>query len=73
MNCPIVAYDGRSSTGAFGSMIFSPYSKNRPTPRKGHRALQKVVDEMENRYDFSSGARNIAGFNAKVAEHNSLR
>ena len=41
-------------------------------PRKASRALQKVVDEMENRYDLFSkvGARNIAGYNAKVAEYN---
>ncbi|WP_149555803.1 DNA translocase FtsK [Streptococcus cristatus] len=41
-------------------------------PRKASRALQKVVDEMENRYELFSkvGARNIAGYNAKVAEHN---
>ena len=41
-------------------------------PRKASRALQKVVDEMENRYELFSkvGARNIAGFNAKVAEYN---
>ena len=42
-------------------------------PRKASRALQKVVDEMENRYELFSkvGARNIAGYNAKVAEYNS--
>lgn len=41
-------------------------------PRKASKALQKVVDEMENRYElFSSvGVRNIAGFNAKVEEFN---
>lgn len=41
-------------------------------PRKASRALQKVVDEMENRYELFSkvGARNIAGYNAKVAENN---
>ena len=41
-------------------------------PRKASRALQNVVDEMENRYELFSkvGARNIAGFNAKVAEYN---
>ena len=41
-------------------------------PRKASRAPQKVVDEMENRYELFSkvGARNIAGFNAKVAEYN---
>lgn len=41
-------------------------------PRKASRALQKVVDEMENRYELFSkvGARNIAGYNAKVAEYN---
>ena len=41
-------------------------------PRKASRALQKVVDEMENRYELFSkvGTRNIAGYNAKVAEYN---
>lgn len=41
-------------------------------PRKASRALQKVVDEMENRYELFSkvGARHIAGYNAKVAEYN---
>lgn len=41
-------------------------------PRKASRALQKVVDEMENRYELFSkvGARNIAGYNSKVAEYN---
>lgn len=41
-------------------------------PRKASRALQKVVDEMENRYELFSkvGARNIQGYNAKVAEYN---
>ncbi|GGE31581.1 DNA translocase FtsK [Streptococcus himalayensis] len=41
-------------------------------PRKAARALQKVVDEMESRYELFSkvGARNIAGFNAKVEEYN---
>lgn len=41
-------------------------------PRKASRALQKVVDEMENRYELFSkvGARNIAGYNAKIAEYN---
>ncbi|VKX64487.1 DNA translocase, cell division protein [Streptococcus pneumoniae] len=42
-------------------------------PRKASKALQKVVDEMENRYErFAKvGVRNIAGFNAKVEEFNS--
>lgn len=42
-------------------------------PRKASKALQKVVDEMENRYEFFAkvGVRNIAGFNAKVEEFNS--
>lgn len=37
-------------------------------PRKASKALQKVVDEMENRYELFSkvGVRNIAGYNAKV-------
>ena len=41
-------------------------------PRKAARALQKVVDEMENRYEVFShfGVRNIAGYNAKVEEFN---
>lgn len=41
-------------------------------PRKASKALQKVVDEMENRYELFSaiGVRNIAGFNAKVEEYN---
>ena len=39
-------------------------------PRKASKALQKVVDEMENRYELFAkvGVRNIAGFNAKVDE-----
>jgi S-DNA-T family DNA segregation ATPase FtsK/SpoIIIE len=43
-------------------------------PRKAARALQKVVDEMENRYELFSrfGVRNIAGYNEKVARENSL-
>lgn len=42
-------------------------------PRKASKALQKVVDEMENRYELFAkvGVRNIAGFNAKVEEFNS--
>ncbi|MGT2924710.1 DNA translocase FtsK [Streptococcus caviae] len=41
-------------------------------PRKASKALQKVVDEMENRYELFShfGVRNIAGYNAKVEEFN---
>ena len=41
-------------------------------PRKASKALQKVVDEMENRYELFAkvGVRNIAGFNAKVDEFN---
>ena len=41
-------------------------------PRKASRALQKVVDEMEDRYQrFSKvGARNIQGYNERVAAHN---
>ena len=36
-------------------------------PRKASKALQKVVDEMENRYELFAkvGVRNIAGFNAR--------
>ncbi|HGQ1091907.1 TPA: DNA translocase FtsK [Streptococcus pneumoniae] len=42
-------------------------------PRKASKDLQKVVDEMENRYELFAkvGVRNIAGFNAKVEEFNS--
>lgn len=42
-------------------------------PRKASKSLQKVVDEMENRYELFAkvGVRNIAGFNAKVEEFNS--
>lgn len=41
-------------------------------PRKASKALQKVVDEMENRYELFSqfGVRNIAGYNAKVNSWN---
>lgn len=41
-------------------------------PRKASKALQKVVDEMENRYELFAkvGVRNIVGFNAKVEEFN---
>lgn len=41
-------------------------------PRKASKALQKVVQEMENRYELFSqvGVRNIAGYNAKVADYN---
>lgn len=41
-------------------------------PRKASKALQKVVDEMENRYELFSqfGVRNIAGYNAKVEAWN---
>ena len=41
-------------------------------PRKAAKALQKVVDEMENRYELFSkfGVRNIAGYNAKVEDCN---
>ena len=41
-------------------------------PRKPAKALQKVVDEMENRYELFSkfGVRNIAGYNAKVEDWN---
>ena len=41
-------------------------------PRKASKALQKVVDEMENRYELFAkvGVRNIAGFNVKVEEFN---
>ncbi|MDY4511746.1 DNA translocase FtsK [Streptococcus hyovaginalis] len=41
-------------------------------PRKASKALQKVVDEMENRYELFSqfGVRNIAGYNAKIETWN---
>ncbi|MCF0231795.1 MAG: DNA translocase FtsK, partial [Enterococcus sp.] len=41
-------------------------------PRKASKALQKVVNEMENRYELFShfGVRNIASYNAKVEEFN---
>ncbi|BAV02183.1 DNA translocase FtsK [Lactococcus formosensis] len=41
-------------------------------PRKASRALQKVVDEMENRYELFSqaGVRNIAGYNEKIEKYN---
>ncbi|HFI0214782.1 TPA: DNA translocase FtsK [Streptococcus suis] len=42
-------------------------------PRKAARALQKVVDEMEKRYELFShlGVRNLEGYNTKVEEYNS--
>lgn len=41
-------------------------------PRKAARALQKVVDEMENRYELFSrfGVRNISGYNEKIERFN---
>lgn len=41
-------------------------------PRKASKALQKVVDEMENRYELFSkvGMRNIASYNSKVEDYN---
>lgn len=41
-------------------------------PRKAYRALQKVVDQMEERYELFSryGVRNIAGYNEKVQKYN---
>ncbi|MDU8931774.1 DNA translocase FtsK [Lactococcus cremoris] len=41
-------------------------------PRKASRALQKVVDQMEERYELFSryGVRNIAGYNEKVQRYN---
>ncbi|MGT2715458.1 DNA translocase FtsK [Streptococcus respiraculi] len=41
-------------------------------PRKAARALQKVVDEMEKRYELFShvGVRNLEGYNTKVADFN---
>lgn len=41
-------------------------------PRKAARALQKIVDEMESRYELFRrvGSRNIEGYNAKVETFN---
>ncbi|MCJ1994932.1 DNA translocase FtsK [Lactococcus piscium] len=41
-------------------------------PRKAARALQKIVDEMESRYELFRrvGSRNIEGYNAKVEVFN---
>ncbi|MCT4424391.1 FtsK/SpoIIIE family DNA translocase [Lactococcus cremoris] len=41
-------------------------------PRKASRALQKVVDQMEERYELFSryGVRNITGYNEKVQKYN---
>lgn len=41
-------------------------------PKKAAQALQKVVSEMERRYDLFShtGTRNMAGYNAHVRQHN---
>ncbi|WP_332373857.1 DNA translocase FtsK [Lactococcus cremoris] len=41
-------------------------------PRKASRALQKVVDQMEERYELFSryGVRNIAGYKEKVQKYN---
>ncbi len=41
-------------------------------PKKAAQALQKVVQEMERRYELfaASGARNITGYNEQVAEAN---
>ena len=41
-------------------------------PRKAARALQKIVDEMESRYELFRrvGSRNIEGYNAKVDAFN---
>lgn len=41
-------------------------------PRKAAQALQKIVSEMERRYDLFShtGTRNIEGYNAHIEEHN---
>ncbi|MGT2934455.1 DNA translocase FtsK [Streptococcus castoreus] len=41
-------------------------------PRKASKALQKVVDEMENRYELFSkiGVRNLVGYNAKIEDYN---
>lgn len=41
-------------------------------PRKAARALQKVVDQMEERYELFSrfGVRNISGYNEKIERFN---
>lgn len=41
-------------------------------PRKASKALQKVVDEMENRYELFSkfGVRNIENYNQKIYDYN---
>ena len=41
-------------------------------PKKASQALQKVVSEMERRYElFShSGTRNIEGYNEHIRRHN---
>ncbi|MGT2742501.1 DNA translocase FtsK [Streptococcus plurextorum] len=41
-------------------------------PRKASKALQRVVQEMENRYELFSqvGVRNLEGYNDKVATYN---
>lgn len=41
-------------------------------PRKASQALQKIVAEMERRYDLFShtGTRNIEGYNAQIDAHN---
>lgn len=41
-------------------------------PRKASQALQKIVAEMERRYDLFShtGTRNIEGYNAHINQHN---
>lgn len=42
-------------------------------PRKASKALQKIVDEMEHRYELFSqvGVRNLEGYNSKVEDFNS--
>lgn len=41
-------------------------------PRKASKALQKIVDEMEHRYELFSqvGVRNLEGYNSKVEDFN---
>lgn len=43
-------------------------------PRKAAQALQKIVSEMERRYDLFShtGTRNIEGYNEHIEQHNAI-
>ncbi len=60
-------YDGRSKMVELSiTMIFLTLIPVATNLRKARRALQRLL-MRENRYE--RGARNIAGFNAKVAEY----